>query len=183
MGVCSIKILVFNFPIMNAPHSKKTHPAEHQLSETQPVAQSQPTESQPAMQNVSLESSVPAQERLLGAVAYIGPLFVAPFLKPKSTFCRFHANQGFVFFLVLFVVLILSGLSWIFSFLLTLGYLGMMLYTMYTAYQGMMWKIPILSDIAEKINIVKFADGWTLAPKTPSTPEASTPKQEEQPKQ
>ncbi len=149
---------------MNAPHSKKA--VEPQSAPQTPV---QTTE------------TAPVQERFLGVLAYLGPLFVAPFVKPKSPFCRFHANQGFVFFITLFVVLILSGLSWILSLLLVVGYLGVMVYAMYMAYQGKMWKIPVLSEIAEKINIVKLVDGWTVAPagKTPQTPAEDSKKEEQ----
>ncbi|MBI5755219.1 DUF4870 domain-containing protein [Candidatus Peregrinibacteria bacterium] len=105
---------------------------------------------------------ISSQEKLLGVLAYLGPFFVAPFVKSKSSFCRFHANQGFAFFLTLFVVLILSGISWILSLLLFLAYLAVMLYAMFQAYQGLMWKIPVLFDIASKINIMQLADGWTV---------------------
>lgn len=121
-----------------------------------------------------MDAVLSSQEKMLGAMAYFGPFFVAPFLKPKSAFCRFHANQGFVFFLMLFVVLILSSLSWILSLLLFVAYLAGMLYAMFQAYQGMMWKIPLLSDIAVKVNIIQLADGWAMpsAGKAPSAPSA-----------
>lgn len=45
------------------------------------------------------------REKVLGAISYIGPLFVVSYLMAEnSKFIKFHANQGLVFFLAVIVV-------------------------------------------------------------------------------
>jgi len=54
-----------------------------------------------------------AQNKLLAALAYVGPLVVVPLLAaPNSKFARFHCNQALVLFLLFFVV---YCALWIFS--------------------------------------------------------------------
>lgn len=54
-----------------------------------------------------------AQNKLVAALAYVGPLVIVPLLAaPNSKFARFHTNQAIVLFLVFFIVY--CGL-WVFS--------------------------------------------------------------------
>jgi uncharacterized membrane protein len=54
-----------------------------------------------------------AQNKLLAALAYVGPLVVVPLLAaPNSKFARFHCNQALVLYLVFFVV---YCALWVFS--------------------------------------------------------------------
>ena len=50
------------------------------------------------------------RERVLGAISYIGPLFVVSYLMAEnSKFIKFHASQGLVFFLAAIVVKFVLG--------------------------------------------------------------------------
>jgi hypothetical protein len=44
---------------------------------------------------------VSSDEKVLSSLAYISVLFIVPFLaRPDSQYCKFHANQGLVLFLL-----------------------------------------------------------------------------------
>ncbi len=54
-----------------------------------------------------------AQNKLLAALAYVGPLLVVPLLAaPHSKFARFHCNQAIVLFLSFFIFYVAL---WVFS--------------------------------------------------------------------
>ncbi|MBP9718504.1 hypothetical protein KBD59_04385 [Candidatus Gracilibacteria bacterium] len=115
-------------------------------SSTAPTPQTVP----PAIPNPPTTSD----ERFFAALAYFGPLFVFTLVvKPKSEFCRYHARQSMVLFLITFFVLVmLLSISWLGS-LLTLSLFAVYVLSIYKAYHGEIWKVPFVSGYAEKINI------------------------------
>lgn len=102
--------------------------------------------------------ATPSNPRLLGTVAYFGGLITGVILlatEKQDRFVRFHATQSVVtFLLVLFVHLMLSGLSVIgavlyLPFLVTV--IGLWIALMIKAWQGEMFKLPYLGDFAERL--------------------------------
>lgn len=104
--------------------------------------------------NTTPASTVSSDERFFAAMAYFGPLFVFTLVvKPKSDFCRFHSRQSMVLFLITFFVLVmLLSISWLGS-LLTLSLFAAYILCIYNAYHGILFKLPIVSELAGKINI------------------------------
>lgn len=104
-------------------------------------------------------------ENLAGALSYLfgwvtGVIFLV--IEPNNKFVKFHAMQSILLSIVIFIfafplsffLIILPGfLAWILLcmlfFVLLAVFLGW-LYLMYKAYQGEMFKLPIIGDIAEK---------------------------------
>lgn len=103
------------------------------------------------------------EERSLAGAAYIPFIgFITATLKSESKFCLFHSNQGItltgVFFLVIFFLLVESaalGIT-IFGSLAFLGWFALSIAAAVRAFQGDMWEIPVISSIAQKIDLSKF---------------------------
>jgi len=87
--------------------------------------------------------------KIWALLAYFGILVLIPLLAKKdSKFAQFHAKQGLVMFI-----------AWFFSWIPILGWLlGLALLVLWVmavinVLQGKYWKMPVLGDFAEKINI------------------------------
>lgn len=125
------------------------------------------------------ESNIPEDERILSAIGYLGPLCVLPlFLKPKSKYCQFHGKQGLIMmliwiaFLILFAAIPIFGIIFFFFMLL-------ILFSMYNAYMGKMWKIPVVGDFAEKFDLNKTISDMANNIKE-STQKKDEPKRDDQ---
>ena len=100
---------------------------------------------------------VTTEERLFGAVAYLGILFLIPLLLKKGNpFARFHGKQGLVLFLgwvmlwIVNVVPILGQLVWMIgSIVLLVASIAGIIH----AWRGEQWELPILGSYAKKINL------------------------------
>lgn len=131
-------------------------------------------------------SLIPADQRMMAAIGYIPMGFVMPLIiQPKSKFCQMHAKQGMVLtgitFFILFVLVLIPAIgSLLFLALIaTIGIGG------FQAYSGLEWKVPVLTDIAMKINVESLFAGTTIQPTatkegdeavaTPETPKTETP--------
>jgi uncharacterized membrane protein len=102
----------------------------------------------------SVPQAASPDERIFAAVAYLAFLFVVTLVaKPKSEFCKFHARQSMILFLITIIVLVVLAIIPWFGSLLTLALFALYVLSMYRAYQGEMWKIPIIGDVASAINI------------------------------
>jgi uncharacterized membrane protein len=102
-------------------------------------------------------TSMNLEENLAGALCYVlgwltGIIFLV--LEKENRFVRFHAMQSLVTFLALFVISITVGMipliGWIISILLTPVGVILWLILMYKAYQGEMYKLPVIGDFVEK---------------------------------
>ncbi len=96
-------------------------------------------------------------ENLLGAVAYLLGFvtgIVLLLVEKQSKFVRFHAMQSTIFFGGLFVVNIALGfiplLGWLVGFLLSIAAFVMWIMLMWKAFQGEMYKLPYVGEMAEK---------------------------------
>lgn len=121
------------------------------------------------------------RERVLGAISYIGPLFIVSYLMAEnSKFVKFHASQGLVFFLaalviryglgaILMAVFIPSaiigstgatgmmygsvGIVGFVIMLINLGILVVGIIAIVKAAQGEEWEMPVIGPLAKKMKM------------------------------
>lgn len=100
------------------------------------------------------EGAPDQDEKFFAALGYFAFLFVVPLIvKPKSAYCKFHARQSMVLFLVAIITLIvLASIPW-FGSLLTLALFAVYVLAIYKAYHGDLWSIPLVSKYAGKMNV------------------------------
>ncbi len=110
------------------------------------------------------KTSTGLQENVAGLLCYVlgwvsGLVFIL--LEAENKFVRFHAMQSIIVFGVLNIIGIVFGwipwFGWVISSLV--GLLGFVLWIvlMVKAYQGVMYKLPVAGDLAER---------WLSKPKT-----------------
>jgi uncharacterized membrane protein len=96
------------------------------------------------------------ENKVLAALSYLGILCLVPLLTKKdSRFTMFHARQGLVLFIIEVVLVFLSWIPFL-SIILWLVWIGLVILSLIgliNALQGNYWKMPLLGDYAEKINI------------------------------
>lgn len=101
-----------------------------------------------------IQPQVQQDEKFIAALGYFGPLFVIPLIiKPKSVFCKFHAKQSMVMFLVSILVLIVLASIPMIGSLLTLALFAVYILAIYRSYKGDLWQIPFISGFAGKIDV------------------------------
>lgn len=98
-----------------------------------------------------------SNENLMGAAAYLlgfitGIIFLL--VEKQSKFVRFHAMQSTILFGGVFVINIALGfipiLGWLVGLLLSFATFVLWIVCMWKAFQGEMYKVPFVGDIAEK---------------------------------
>lgn len=96
-------------------------------------------------------------ENLMAAASYLlgfvtGIIFLL--LEKQSKFVRFHAMQSTILFGGIFVANIALGfipiLGWLVGLLLSLGAFILWIVLMWKAFQGEMYKVPKIGELAEK---------------------------------
>lgn len=108
-----------------------------------------------------MANSTNANEKMMGAVAYLGwwvTGLVLIFTEKKNSFIRFHAMQSVVLFggiTLLFVIFgIVPIIGWIIGIIISpiiwMAAFVLWLVLMWKAYNGEKYKLPYLGDIAEK---------------------------------
>jgi len=115
-------------------------------------------EATPAPAAPAPTGTVTGEEKLMGAIAYIGILFLIPLLAKKdSAFAQFHAKQGLVLFIADVIVGFVGGiipfLGWF--IILPIGTLIVFIFAIIGIIQaatGKYWKMPWgLGDWAAKM--------------------------------
>ena len=96
------------------------------------------------------------ENKVIAAIGYLGILCVLPlFMKKESPFAQFHGKQGLVLFVVwialsfINIIPLLGQLIWVLG---SLVLLVVMVIGIMNALQGKMWEMPVLGDLAKKIN-------------------------------
>lgn len=106
----------------------------------------------PVSQNGAPDKDI-EDNALVAALSYLGVLVAVPlFLKRESPYCQFHAKQG----LVLLVMWILGSFVFWFPIIgwgLAIAVFVLNVIAFIKALQGQKWEMPVLGDIAKKINI------------------------------
>jgi len=94
-----------------------------------------------------------SENNLLAAISYVWILCLVPlFLKRDSKFVQFHAKQGLVLF---FIEIVGTLVFWIplVGWLLFIAILILAILGFVNAIQGNSWKMPVVGDLAQKINL------------------------------
>ena len=97
------------------------------------------------------DSSVSGDDKLMGALAYLGILVLIPLLTKKdSSFVQFHAKQGLVLFIAAVILGWIPFVGWFFlaPIIGILALIGLIM-----AATGKEWKIPVIWPLAEKIKL------------------------------
>jgi uncharacterized membrane protein len=151
------------YKVNNERPAQETTPSAPQEQEAGSSAPEQ-TQTQvsppPAATEKAPQTGGQEDNRLFAAMAYLWILVLVPLLvKKDEEFVKFHTKQGLVF-LALTVALIL--VSWVVGWIPLLGFLVALvclfvivvdLYAALQALQGKRWKVPLLGEWAEKINL------------------------------
>jgi uncharacterized membrane protein len=96
-------------------------------------------------------------ENLMGAAAYLlgfvtGIIFLV--IEKESKFVRFHAMQSTILFAGVFILSIALGfipiLGWLVGLILSFASFVFWIVCMWKAFQGEMYKVPYVGEIAEK---------------------------------
>ncbi|MCL4811091.1 MAG: DUF4870 domain-containing protein [Vicinamibacteraceae bacterium] len=108
-------------------------------------------------ENAREKSSTGLDANLAGVIAYaLGFVtgIILLVLEKDSRFVRFHAWQSTIVFGAIFVINLVLGvipiLGWLISFLLIPVTLILWIILMVKAFQGEMFKLPIVGDIAQQ---------------------------------
>ena len=102
------------------------------------------------------EKDLGLKKETMGALAYVlGPITGIFFLvTSKDPFVKFHAMQSTVVFIVMFVLQWVLGITIIlFPLSALIGIVSFVLWLVliYKAWQGEMWKVPVLGKVAENL--------------------------------
>lgn len=92
-----------------------------------------------------------SESNLLAALSYIGLLSVVMLLvKKEDKFVQFHAKQGVVLFIGNILAMVIPVLGWMLinPIVIIVEIVGFIM-----AIQGKEYKLPVIGDLAEKINI------------------------------
>ncbi len=127
---------------------------EGENKNTQPVPETSQATPETPQATPSTEPNIPQDEKVLSILAYASIGFLLPLiLKPGSKTCQFHAKQGAAMFILSFFTLILLAAIPMLGSLLFLGFIALTAIAMFQAFSGKEWKIPIIGDMAMKINL------------------------------
>ena len=93
------------------------------------------------------------ENKLMAALSYLWILFLIPLLAKKSSkFAQFHAKQG----LALLIVWIIGSFVFWFPLIGWAAAVAVFVFNvigLVKAFQGEKWEMPIIGDLAKKINI------------------------------
>jgi uncharacterized membrane protein len=117
-----------------------------------------PEEQAPApaqIQAVAAKDTVREQDKIMLVLCYLGILSLIPLLTVKdSEFVKWHAKHGLVLlggFICLAVIYVIPFIGWIVGCALWVTLLVVDIMSMVKALNGERWRIPVLTDISEKL--------------------------------
>lgn len=154
-----------------------------------PAAPEPPTQPKPPAQPkapAALPVKSTQEERMWAAIGYIAFLGVVTLaMMPKSEFCKKHAQQGILLFIIWFIglivlalpITILSGLGFLIIVVVTIiAVLGIV--KSISSYE---LKLPVLSDLAKMIPVGAIVGSLTGKKPEPTTTPATSAEQPVQP--
>ncbi len=98
-------------------------------------------------------STLTTGDKLLGALSYIGPLGILGFvLRPGNAYNQLHASQGLIIFVIFYLLGILGGIALPLYYLIGFMHLIVALLGIVMAIQGRSFKIPVVGDMAERLD-------------------------------
>lgn len=102
------------------------------------------------MDEQQVNSSVNADEKLLAALSYLWILSVIMLLlKKQSSYIQFHARQGVVLMVASIIFWFIPFLGWLLNFVI----LVLVIVGFIQALNGARWKMPVIGDFAQKIQL------------------------------
>ena len=97
------------------------------------------------------------ENKVVAALGYIGVLCLIPLLAKKdSKYAQFHGKQGLILFIVeiiAFVIGIIPILGWLIGFIFIICCIILSIIGIIKSLSGEYWKMPVLGQYAEKINL------------------------------
>lgn len=97
-----------------------------------------------------VNQQVSQDSKLFGALSYLWLLSVVMLiLKKDDEFVRFHAKQGTVLFVASIILWFIPIIGWLMQIAVLVGVVIGFL----KAYSGERFKMPVIGDLADKINI------------------------------
>jgi uncharacterized membrane protein len=140
---------------------QQTPQTQQQTPETQPSNVEMPE----VLKKADNQPSVNQEEKLLGLASYI-PLvaLVTMLVKPDSKFIMLHGRQGLLISAILILGTLFLSILYILipiigAFVLAVMHIGLfvvIIFSMYQAFIGNWWKIPVLGSFAEMIPVQAF---------------------------
>lgn len=117
-----------------------------QTQQTQPAPEAPKTQGAPAGEDKDIQDN-----KIIAALAYLWILSIVVLLvKKDSKFAQFHAKQG----LILFIASIVAGFIPFFGWFILSPIIGIVaLIGLIQALLGKYWEIPLVGDLAKKINL------------------------------
>lgn len=117
-----------------------------------------PEEEAPSPQPEVSSSSGGGDEKVMAAISYIWVISIIMLLTKKDNeFIQFHAKQGLVLFIISTAVWIISiPFMFVLIFVNWIVYLALFIAVVVgfiKAYNGERYRIPVVADIADKINL------------------------------
>ncbi len=112
---------------------------------------------QQQIQSVGGGETVRDQDKIMLILAYLGILALIPLLTVKdSDYVKWHARQGLALFgaaIVLMVVSVIPFVGWILGCAGNVAVLVCVVMGIVKALGGQRWRIPVIADLSEKINL------------------------------
>ena len=94
------------------------------------------------------------RKKTLSAIGYISFFCILPLaMEQDSEFCKLHGKQGMIITITFFILEWFGRFSSFLWFLLFLIHVGLIAWGMYLSFKDEKVKIPIIGDMAEKIEI------------------------------
>jgi uncharacterized membrane protein len=109
------------------------------------------------MDDVITKSSTGLDGNVAGALCYAlgwvtGVIFLI--IEKESKFVRFHAMQsilfGIAFMIIFWIIRLIPFLGWFLWIFVWLAGFVLWIFLMYKAYKGVLFKLPVIGDIAAK---------------------------------
>jgi uncharacterized membrane protein len=92
-------------------------------------------------------------EKLLSGLGYIPFFCVLPLaLRPTSAYCQFHGKQSLVLVIFFFVISWIGWMSRSMGMFFGILQFVVVIFAAMQALKGNKWKIPFVSQVAEKLN-------------------------------
>lgn len=119
--------------------------------------QNEQQQNQNPIQPIGGKETVREQDKIMLILSYLGILSLIPLLTVKdSDYVKFHAKQGLVLFGFGVITVLLNMIPFVGTVIYCVGVLGLFVLTIMgivKALGGERWRIPVVSDIAQKINM------------------------------
>lgn len=93
---------------------------------------------------------------VMGALAYLGPLVLIPFLMNKDNeFVKFHTKQGLVLFGLEIIIMVVGNMMylWMLGTLLNLATLVLTIIGIVNVVQGQRKELPVIGSLAHSIKV------------------------------